>query len=52
MIRDKFNQAKCSNCGSWHWALLLDDAYNILEFKCCQCKMIETKTVPIIGTKK
>ena len=43
MIKDKFNQAKCKGCGGWHFAILLDDKYNPIEFKCCRCRRIITK---------
>ena len=37
LIKNKFNQAKCVGCGSWHWALRLTDKYEIEEIKCCKC---------------
>jgi len=41
MIKSKdWNQARCE-CGSWHWALLLDENYNVIEYKCCRCSKIE-----------
>ncbi len=44
MIKAKFGQAKCQGCGSWHWALTLDDNLNIKECKCCRCgRIIEYK---------
>jgi len=40
MIRGKFNQAKCPDCHSWHFAVQLDDNLNPIEFKCCRCKKL------------
>lgn len=37
MIRNKFSQAKCSACHSFHWAIQLDENMNPIEFKCCRC---------------
>lgn len=42
MIKNKFGQAKCPECGSWHWAIELDDDHNVKEFKCCKCGHLET----------
>ena len=56
MIRAKFNQARCDNCGSWHFALQLDDNLNIIELKCCRCGRIEKvrhlKPVTLIEQKE
>ncbi len=40
MIRGKYNQAKCPDCHSWHFAIHLDDNLNPIEFKCTRCKKI------------
>ena len=40
MIRGKYNQAKCPDCHSWHFAIQLDDNLNPIEFKCTRCKKI------------
>lgn len=40
MIRGKYNQAKCADCHSWHFAVQLDDNMNPMEFKCCRCSKI------------
>jgi predicted RNA-binding Zn-ribbon protein involved in translation (DUF1610 family) len=37
MIRNRFGQAKCQACSSWHWAIQLDENMNPIEFKCCKC---------------
>ena len=37
MIKGKFGQARCSACGSWHFAIQLDDNLNATEYKCCKC---------------
>ena len=36
MNRGKFGQARCSACGSWHFAIQLDEKGNIESFKCCR----------------
>ena len=42
MIRSKnWNQARCDNCNSWHFALQLDENLNIIEIKCCKCGRLE-----------
>jgi len=42
MLKSKnWNQAVCENCGSWHFSMLLDDNYNVIEYKCCRCQKIE-----------
>ena len=42
MIKSKdWNQGRCEDCNSWHFALLLDDNYNVIEYKCCKCGRIE-----------
>lgn len=40
MIRGKFNQARCPNCHSWHFAVQLDENLNPTEFKCCRCQAL------------
>jgi NAD-dependent SIR2 family protein deacetylase len=40
MIRGKFNQARCPNCHSWHFAIQLDENLNPEEFKCCRCQTL------------
>jgi hypothetical protein len=53
MIKSKnWNQARCDNCNSWHFALQLDDNYNIIEIKCCKCGRLEKPRVlvPITET--
>ena len=42
MIKSKnWNQARCENCNSWHFALQLNDDLNIIEIKCCKCGRLE-----------
>ena len=55
MIKSKnWNQARCENCGSWHFALELDDNMNIIETKCCKCGRLEKvrKLIPVIQNKE
>ena len=50
MIRSpNWNQARCDNCNSWHFALQLDENLNIIEIKCCKCGRLEKprKLVPV-----
>jgi len=50
MIRSpNWNQARCDNCNSWHFALQLDENMNIIEIKCCKCGRLEKprKLVPV-----
>lgn len=52
MIRGKFNQGKCQVCGSWHFAVQMDDNRNITEFKCCKCnRLIDAKLFNIQHTE-
>jgi len=44
MIRGKFDQARCDNCQSWHFALQLDENREIIEVKCCRCGRLEKIT--------
>jgi len=37
MIRGQYNQARCDFCGSWHFAIQMDDSLNPIEYKCCRC---------------
>jgi len=42
MIKSKnWNQARCDNCNSWHFALQLDDSNNVIEYKCTKCGRLE-----------
>lgn len=40
MRRGRFNQAKCTICSSFHFAIQLDENLNPIEFKCCKCGKI------------
>ena len=36
--KNSYDQAKCPACGSWHFAVYLDDFYKPTgEVKCCSC---------------
>lgn len=37
IVRNKYNQAKCEDCGSWHFKMQLDENRNITECTCCRC---------------
>ncbi len=37
--KNQYNQAKCEHCGSWHFAIYLDENYKPNgEIKCCKCQ--------------
>ena len=37
--KNQYNQAKCPHCGSWHFAITLNDNYVASgEAKCCKCQ--------------
>jgi len=49
MIKGKFGQARCSACGSWHWAIQLDENMNPIEYKCCKCnRLIKAKHFKLV----
>ncbi len=53
MIRGKFGQARCSACGSWHFAIQLDDNLNPTEYKCCKCqRLIQAKHYVVVEDDK
>lgn len=53
MQRNKFGQAKCTACGSWHWAITMDEQFNVVEYKCCRCqRLVQHKPHIIIQDKR
>lgn len=39
MEKNHYGQAKCDHCGSWHFAIYLDEFYKSTgQIKCCKCQ--------------